>query len=101
MPSTPEPISYIGLGGEEHPIDAVTVEGKNVSELQVLFSNDFQLKSNLVTSIDSSSTDSQYMSAKCLYDMVYGSGSSPQPSERTLNGNWTDSTVWDGSIIWE
>ena len=29
-----------------------------------------QTTSNLVTSVSSSSTDSQYPSAKCLYDMV-------------------------------
>ena len=96
----PESISHIKVGNEEHPIDASTIEGKNVSELQEQFSGDFQLKSNLVTSINGDSTDSQYISAKCLYDMVYGSGSY-QPSRKTLNNSWTSSTIWNGSTIWE
>ena len=33
--------------------------------------NNKQTKSNLVTSISASSTDSQYPSAKCVYDLLY------------------------------
>lgn len=33
-------------------------------------STNYQLKSNLVTSISSSSTDTQYPSAKCVYDLL-------------------------------
>lgn len=61
--ANPESISYIKINDEEHPIDAVTLGGKSA--------NDFQ-EGNLVTSINSSSTDEEYPSAKCIYDIVYG-----------------------------
>ena len=62
-------ISYIQLndGQDPHPIDAMTVGTKSISEI-----------GELVTSIDSSSTDTQYPSAKCIYDMVYGSPTLPE-----------------------
>ena len=61
MAKEPESISYIRLDGEDHPIDAVTVGGKSASQLQ---------ENGLVTSIDSSSDDQHYPSAKCIYDIV-------------------------------
>lgn len=68
MANTPEPISYIQLndGLDPHPIDAVSIEGKLMS--------DFQEAGKIVQSISASSTDEQIPSAKCLYDMIYGSG---------------------------
>ena len=58
-----ETISYINLGdGQNHPIDAVTLGGKAATE--------FQDKSMLVTSINSSSDDNHYPSAKCVYDEI-------------------------------
>lgn len=58
-----ESISYINFGdGINHPIDALTVGTKSISEI-----------GTLVTSINGSSTDSQYPSAKCIYEMIYGS----------------------------
>lgn len=62
--ANPESISYIKINDEEHPIDAVTLGGKSASDFQ---------EGNLVTSINSSSTDEEYPSAKCIYDIVYGS----------------------------
>lgn len=54
-------IQYINLGDGEgnRPIDAVTVGGKSAAEI-----------GDLVTSIDGNSTDTQYPSAKCVYDLV-------------------------------
>lgn len=72
MANTPETISYINLGDGQgdHPIDAVTVGGKTVSEIKTDFEDDFQLKSNIVTSVSSTSTDTEYPSAKCVYDIL-------------------------------
>ena len=72
MANTPETISYINLGDGQgnHPIDAVTVGGKTVPEIKTDFEEDFQLKSNIVTEISSSSTDTEYPSAKCVYDII-------------------------------
>lgn len=56
-------ISYINLGdGQEHPIDAVSVGGKLGENIQVT--------NNLVTSVNSSSSDTQYPSAKCIYTLI-------------------------------
>ena len=54
-------IQYINLGDGEgnRPIDAVTVGRKSAEAI-----------GTLVTSIDSTSTDTQYPSAKCVYDLV-------------------------------
>lgn len=54
-------IQYINLGDGEgnRPIDAITIGGKSATEI-----------GDLVTSIDSSSTDEQYPSAKCVYDLI-------------------------------
>ena len=58
-----ETISYINLGdGQNHPIDAVTVGGKAVSELQSA--------DGLVTTINASSDDQHYPSAKCMWDII-------------------------------
>lgn len=57
-----ESISYININNENHPIDALSIGGKTISEI-----------GELVTFIDEGSTDSQYPSAKCIYEMVYGS----------------------------
>ena len=54
-------IQSIQIGEEVFPFDAVTVGGKSAEDI-----------GELVTSIDSSSTDSEYPSAKCLYTIVYG-----------------------------
>jgi hypothetical protein len=62
MPNEIETISYIDLGdGKAHPIDAVSVGGVEASNLQ---------EKNLVTTISASSTDSQYPSAKCMWDII-------------------------------
>jgi hypothetical protein len=63
MANDPTPISHIRLNDIlDHPIDAVTVGGKETGEI-----------GNLVTSIDSNSTDEEYPSAKCVYNIIYGS----------------------------
>ena len=60
---TNESISYINLGdGENHPIDSVTVGGKSAI--------DFQEKSMLVTTINASSDDEHYPSAKAVYTVL-------------------------------
>lgn len=64
MANTPESISYIKLGENEHPIDAVTIDGKSPSV--------FQESGKIVTSIDSNSTDEEIPSAKSLYEMIWG-----------------------------
>ena len=61
MANTPESISHIQIGQEVHPIDAVTFDGKEASEFQA---------NGLVTSINSSSDDDHYPSAKCVYDII-------------------------------
>ena len=61
MPNTPESISHIQIGQDVHPIDAVTLGGKSASEFQA---------NGLVTSINSSSDDEHYPSAKCVYDII-------------------------------
>jgi len=62
MPNEIETISYIDIGdGKQHPIDAVTVGGKSAGDFQ---------QNSIVTTIDSNSTDSQYPSAKCIWDII-------------------------------
>jgi len=61
MANTPESISHIQIGQEVHPIDAVTLGGKEASAFQA---------NGLVTSINSSSDDEHYPSAKCVYDII-------------------------------
>lgn len=56
----PKAIQKIKVGSQDHPIDAVTIEGKSKEDI-----------GDLVTEISASSTDSQYPSAKCLYDIIY------------------------------
>lgn len=71
MANTPDSISYINLGDGQgnHPIDAVSVGGKTLENLQ----GDFQLKSNIVnssTGLSSNSTDTEYPSAKLVYNII-------------------------------
>ena len=81
----PESIRYIdfGDGVGNRPIDAVTVGGKSVAEI-----------GDLVTSIDENSTDTQYPSAKCVYEMIYG------PSAAPILNLWNGSNTWDRNSIW-
>lgn len=105
--TTPESISYIKIGSINHPIDAVTVEGKSISS--------FQLAEGLVTSIDSNSDDTHYPSAKCVYDIIYGNNepiqqlNSVSPRSLTLNSSpgidysglcLTYDIISSGTIIW-
>lgn len=64
MANVVESISYIQLndGQDPHPIDAVTIDGKPASA--------FQTSDKLVTELSASSTDEQYPSAKCMYDII-------------------------------
>ena len=62
MANEPMTIQYIDLDdGEKHPIDAITVGGKSATAFQ---------DNRIVTSIDSSSDDEHYPSAKCMYDII-------------------------------
>lgn len=54
-------IQKIRIGDKEHPFDALTLDGKTKEQI-----------GNLVTSIDENSTDGEYPSAKCIYDIIYG-----------------------------
>lgn len=56
-----ETINSIKIGDTIHPIETNTLGGKT--------SDKFQEK-NLVSSISESSTDLQYPSAKCVYDLL-------------------------------
>lgn len=57
-----ESISHINLGdGENHPIDAVTIGGKSASDFQ---------ENMLVTTINASSDDEHYPSAKAVYTVL-------------------------------
>lgn len=59
---TKESISHINLGdGENHPIDAVTIGGKSASDFQ---------ENMLVTTINASSDDEHYPSAKAVYTVL-------------------------------
>ena len=71
MANTIESISYIQLndGLDPHPIDAVSIEGKLIS--------DFQESGKIVQTISASSTDDEIPSAKCIYELVYGSYTPP------------------------
>ena len=54
--NNPETISYIRIENENHPIDAVTIGGKGLSQI-----------GTLVTSIGPTSTDAEYPSAACVW----------------------------------
>ena len=69
MTNTPESISYIQLNEDIHPIDAVSIEGKLIS--------DFQEAGKIVQTISASSTHDEIPSAKCIYELVYGSYTPP------------------------
>ena len=56
----PKAIQKIRVGSQDHPIDAVTIEGKVKEDI-----------GDLVTEIDGTSTDLEYPSAKCMYDIIY------------------------------
>lgn len=56
-----ETITHIKVGDIIHPIETQTLNGKTA--------DNFQIK-NLVTEINASSTDTQYPSAKCVYDLM-------------------------------
>lgn len=83
MANTPESIQKIRIGNEEHPIDAKAVGGKTIEQI-----------GTLVTSIDGSSTDSQYPSAKCIYEMIYG------PVGEQVSNNWNTSDTWNENELW-
>ena len=59
MAETPQSIQKIKIGSDEHPIDAISVGGKTISQI-----------GELVTEISSSSTDTQYPSAKCMWNVL-------------------------------
>ena len=91
MANTPEPISYIKLndGLDPHPINAVSIEGKLMS--------DFQEAGKIVQTISASSTDEQIPSTKCIYEIIYR----PVQSQQTLNNTWDGNTIWNGNTIWQ
>lgn len=62
MADIPQSIQKINLGDGQgdHPIDAVTIGGKTLSELQ---------QNMLVTTLDDAD-DYHYPSAKCIYDEI-------------------------------
>lgn len=73
MANTPESISHIQIGQDVHPIDAVTVEGKTLTTIKSDFSDDFQLKENMVNSLATGASnidDSHYPTAKAVYDII-------------------------------
>ncbi len=93
MANEPESISYINLGDNiDHPIDAVTVGEKSASDLLN--------KDGLVTSINGSSDDEHYPSAKCVHDIIYGAGGSPTPSHNYSQDYLTFDILSDGDIAW-
>ena len=60
-------------GGSSIIVDsAISSTSENPVQNKVIYAalNDKQDTSNLVTSISSSSTDTQYPSAKCVYDII-------------------------------
>ena len=52
MANTPETISHIQIGQDVHPIDAVSVGGKTLTDLE----GDFQLKENMVNTLSNEVT---------------------------------------------
>ena len=99
MPNTSQTISHIQVGVDIHDIDAVTLGGETISNIE----NAFQLIENLVTEIDSSSTDEEYVSAKCLYDMIWGSGGEheDEPLYDYSKEYLTFDIVEGGTILWK
>lgn len=77
--NAPELITSIQIGNDEYSFDDVTVGGKSSVDI-----------GTLVTSIDSNSTDDQYPSAKCLYEMIYGKASD----------YWNSVDVWNEDEPW-
>lgn len=66
MPNTIDSISHIQIGEDSHKIDAVSISGYTLADIQ----RDFQLKSNITTVLDDNSTDMEYPSAKAIYDII-------------------------------
>ena len=60
---------FVGLFGESALV-IVLLYTNNIFVVGAIETIGIQLRSNLVTSISSSSTDTQYPSAKCVYDMI-------------------------------
>ena len=90
-----ETISYININGNEHPIDACSIDGKNDEY--------FQESGKLVNYISSSSTDDEYPSAKCLYDMIWGTGGEheDEPLYDYSNDYLTFDIVEGGTVAWK
>lgn len=63
-------ISYTGTPVDFDVLTVVFTAGYNTYSWNNISVMDAQTVSNLVTSIDSASTDSQYPSAKCVYDII-------------------------------
>ena len=63
-------ISYTGTPVDFDVLTVVFTAGYNTYSWNNVSVMDAQTVSNLVTSIDSASTDSQYPSAKCVYDII-------------------------------
>jgi len=66
-------ISHIQVGNELHPLDATFFNGKSDTLFQ---------EKNLVTTLSANSTDTQYPSAKCIWDILQQYGSFV-PSDNT------------------
>ena len=85
-------------GGSSIIVDsAISSTSENPVQNKVIYAalNDKQDTSNLVTSISSSSTDTQYPSTKCVYDAIENNIISGQlPSQSGNNGKFltTDGT---------
>ena len=85
-------------GGSSIIVDsAISSTSENPVQNKVIYAalNDKQDTSNLVASISSSSTDTQYPSAKCVYDAIENNIISGQlPSQSGNNGKFltTDGT---------
>jgi hypothetical protein len=62
MPRIGQTITHVKVNEDEHPIDAMSIEGKSKTA--------FQESGKLVTTISASSDDQHYPSAKCLYDII-------------------------------
>lgn len=88
MADTPQSIQKIKVGQTEHPIDAVTLEGKSATDIQ---------ENGLVTSIGPSSDDDHYPSAKCIYEIVYG----PQPPHDYSQDYFTLDVLESGTFTWD
>lgn len=91
-------IQKIKIGETQYSLDSIKLDGKTSDEYQ---------EDNLVTTISSKSTTSQYPSAACLYrlvgDLSLVDGSSDTPSKKytltlATNGYGTIISVPDGGV---